>query len=65
MQFLADALEPQNDDDDADIQSGAMFRLVKHSFSNLRSKLLIDDVINNVCVVITLIWAIFGLEPNS
>ena len=26
-------------------QSGAMFRLVKHSFSNLRSKLLTDDVI--------------------
>ena len=33
MQVLADALEPQNDDDD--IQSGATFRLVKHSFSNL------------------------------
>ena len=55
MQFLVDALEPQNDDNDADIQSGVMFRLVKHSFSNLRSKLLIDDVINNVCDVIALI----------
>ena len=55
MQILADALEPQNDDDDADIQSGAMFRLVRHSFLNLRSKLLIGDVINNVCEFITLI----------
>ena len=55
MQVLADALEPQNDDDDGDIQSGAMFCLVKHFFSNLRSKLLIDDVINNVCDVFTLI----------
>ena len=65
MQILADALEPQNDDDDADIQSGAMFRLVRHSFLNLRSflnligylfyNLLIGDVINYVCDVITLI----------
>ena len=42
-QGIEDALEPQND---ADIlKSVAMFRLVKHSFSNLRSKLLSDDVI--------------------
>ena len=25
MQFLVDALEPQNDDNEADIQSGVMF----------------------------------------
>ena len=65
MQVLADALEPQYDDDDADIQSGAMFYLVKYSFSNLRSKLVTDDVINHVCDVITLIWAIFGLQPKT
>ena len=52
-QGLKDALEPQNDGRYS--QSGAMFRLVKHSFSNLRSKLLTDDVIKNVCNVITLI----------
>ena len=36
MQVFADALEPQNDGDDTDTQNGAMFSLVKHSFSNLR-----------------------------
>ena len=45
--------------------SVAMFRLVKHSFSNLRSKLVADDVIKNVCDVITLILTIFGLDPTS
>ena len=44
-----------------------MFRLVKHSFSNLRSKLLTSDVIKNDCDVITLILAIFvwNQKPNS
>ena len=36
-------------------RSVTMFRLVKHSFPNLRLKLLGDDVITNVCDVITLI----------
>ena len=45
-QGFENVLEPQNDDDDADIFSkGAMFRLVKHSFSYLQSQLLTDDVI--------------------
>ena len=35
--------------------SVAMFHLVKHSFSNLQSKLLTNDVIKNACDVITLI----------
>ena len=48
-QGLEDALERQNDD--ADI----LEVLQCFFFSNLRSKLLTDDVINNVCDVITLI----------
>ena len=42
-----------------------MFRLVKHSFSDLRSKLLTNDVIKHACDVITLIQAIFYLEPKT
>ena len=49
MQGLEDALQYQNDDD-ADI-----LKVLQCFFSNLRSKLLTDDVIKTVCDVITLI----------
>ena len=50
MQELEDALERQNDDDDdADIR-----KVLQCFFSNLRSKLLTNDVIKTVCDVITL-----------
>ena len=43
-----------------------MFRLVKQSFKfTITVKLFTDDVIKNACDVIKLIYAIFGLEPNS
>ena len=49
MQVLEDALERQNDDD-ADI----LKVLQCFFFSNLRSKLLTDNVIKNVYDIITL-----------
>ena len=49
-QGFEDALEPQRDDY-ADI----LKVLQCFAFSNLRSKLLTDDIIKNVCDVITLI----------
>ena len=49
-QGLQDALAPQNDDD-ADI----LKVLQCFFFSNVRLKLLTDDVIENVCDVIILI----------
>ena len=49
-QGLKDALKCQNDDN-ADI----LKVLQCFFFSNLRSKLMTDDVIKNVCDVITLI----------
>ena len=50
MKGLEDAVERQNNDD-ADI----LKVLQCFVFSNLRSKLLTDDVIKNACDVITLI----------
>ena len=50
MQGLEDALERQNDNNDADI-----LKVLQCFFSNLLLKLLTDDVIKNVCDVITLI----------
>ena len=48
-QGFENAIEPQNDDDDVlkvmMMMMFSNFRLVKHSFSYLRSKLLTDDVI--------------------
>ena len=57
MQELEDALKRQNNDE-VDI-------LKCFFFSNARLKLLTDDVIKNVCDVIILISAIFGLEPKT
>ena len=57
-QGLEDVLEPQNDDDNADILQVVQCFVWSNTLSNLRSKLLTDDVI-------ILIWAIFGLERNS
>ena len=53
-QGLEDALEPQNDND-ADIPKMLQCFVWSNTLSNLRSKLLIDDVIKNVYDVITLI----------
>ena len=60
VQGLEDALEPQYNND-VDI----LKVLQCFFFSNLRSKLLTEDVIKNVCDVIILILAIFGLEPKT
>ena len=49
-QGLEDALERQNNDDADILKVSQCF-----FFSNLRSKLLTDDVIKTVCEVITLI----------
>ena len=49
MQGLEDAFEHQNDDD-ADI-----LKVLQCFFSNLRWKLLTDDIIKTVCDIITLI----------
>ena len=59
-QEFEDALEPQNNDY-ADI----LKVLQCFVFSNLPSEILTDDVIKNVCDVITLILAIFDLEPKT
>ena len=59
-QGLDDALKRQNNDD-----VGILKVLQCFFFSYLRLKLLTDDVIKNVCDVIILIWAIFGLEPKT
>ena len=60
MQGLEDALKCQNDDD-ADI-----FKVLQcFFFSNLRSKLMTDDVIKNVCDVITLIKQFLVWNQNS
>ena len=45
-QGLEDALEPQNDDDDADIPKVVQCFVWSNTFSNSQSKLLTDDVIN-------------------
>ena len=50
MQVLEDALKRQYDDDTDILELLQCF-----FFTNLRSKLLKDDVIKNVCDVITLI----------
>ena len=49
-QGLENALERQNNDDDDILKALQCF-----FFSNLRSKLLTNDVIKNICDVITLI----------
>ena len=44
-QGLEDVLEPQNDDDNADILQVVQCFVWSNTLSNLRSKLLTDDVI--------------------
>ena len=64
-QGLKNALEPQKDDDDADIlkvlqcfvRSNTLFQIYDQNSRQMTSS-------KNVCDVITLISAIFGLEPN-
>ena len=54
-QGLEDALGPQNDDD-ADVPKVLLCSVWSNTlFQNSRSKLLTNDVIKNVCDVITLI----------